>query len=93
MYSITGCGSYVKPVDEKIYKKFPSFIEDGKTEKDEVFKKLDFRYYNTVSSKNSTILIFRLNSVAQAGSYKDYDLVLIFDENNVLKKHSLVEAW
>jgi hypothetical protein len=68
--------------------KFP-FIEDGKTTKVDVLQNLDIadlRY----KDKNERIWIYRFRF-----SEKQilHDLVLVFDENGFLKKHSLVILW
>ncbi len=92
LFSLTGCHSHVKPVDESICTKCINFIEDGKTKKEEVLRKFDFYVlYKTFKTKNNTILIFGLTSW-QDKDYKEYDLVLVFDESDILKKHSLVQT-
>jgi hypothetical protein len=89
-YSIPGC-VYIKPVDEGICTKLAPFVEDGKTKKEEVIQKSDFYLsYTEHKSKNNTICIFRFISSPDKNIY---DLVLVFDENDVLKKHSLVKIW
>jgi hypothetical protein len=92
LISSTGCHSYVKPVDESICTKCVNFIEDGKTKKEEVLKKSDFyELLKTYKSKNDTILIFRFSTL-QDHKANSYHLVLIFNENDVLKEHSIVRV-
>jgi len=89
---ITGCRTYVKPVDEASCSMCVNFIEDGKTKKEEVLQKSDFYFLlNTFKSKKDTILIFSYS--IQDKNYKVYvyNLVLVFDENDVLRKHSVVQ--
>jgi hypothetical protein len=92
LYSISGCSPHgVKPVDESIIKRIAPFVENGKTKKEEVVQKTDFYFsYKEYRTKKDTICIFRTFS---SQDVMIYDLVLIFDENDVLKKNSLVKAW
>jgi hypothetical protein len=84
IYLTSGCPlSYVKPVDEDLFsKKFP-FIENGKITKDEVLSKLDkpYRVYN-----KDRIWTYQIRD-----DNTTYTLVLVFDGNDLLSKHSLVK--
>jgi hypothetical protein len=87
LYSITGCASSTRPDDESIYKNFAICLEDGTTTKEEV---LQLNLYPLYKSKNDRIWLFAIPYLGQKGGY-GYDLVLIFNEDGVLKKHSLVK--
>jgi len=101
LYSIIGCSHYIKSVDEDICTKCVNFIKDGKTKKEDVLQKTDFyELFKTFKSKNDTILIFsflylkdKKSSTVIDKIEAEYHLVLVFDENDLLKKHSLVRVW
>jgi len=89
---LTGCSTYVKRADEDICSKCADFIENGKTKKEEVLQKSDFyELLKTLKSKNDTILIFRFSTL-QDHKANSYHLVLIFNENDILKEHSVVRV-
>jgi hypothetical protein len=100
---LTACAFYVKPVDEEICTKCVGLIKDGKTTRSEVLQQEDFYLHaKTLKSHNNTILIFKFGVLEKGlegynekglGVYnlKFYDLVLVFDENDVLQKHSVVQ--
>jgi hypothetical protein len=90
---LASCASYVKPVDEDVCTKCVGLIQDRKTTKTEVLKEEDFyTHLKTYKSGNNTILIFHFwNHKGWWDSLpREYNLVLIFDENDILIKHSLV---
>lgn len=85
-YSITSCVSYVKPVDEHLLSKKYPFIENGKITKDEILSKL---YIPWLAYKKDSIWIYRIKFDEELAFY---DLVLVFDENGLLSKHSLIKS-
>jgi hypothetical protein len=91
LYSITGCVSYVKPVDQSICAKKLPFIEDGKTTKEDISKNPELTIFKC-KSKNERIWVYRVESY-EGEKWLSYELVLVFDENELLKKHSLVKIW
>jgi hypothetical protein len=92
IFSCATKGSYVERVDESTCDMCVNFIEDGKTTKEEVLHKQNFYVlYKMYKSNNDTIMIFGVTSWKEK-TYKEYDLVLVFDENDLLKRHSLVRT-
>lgn len=94
---LTACASYVKPVDEDVCTKCVGLIKDGKTTRSEVLQQEDFYLHDkTLKSHNNTILIFKFGILEKGlWGYKKiefYNLVLVFDENDVLQKHSVVNV-
>ena len=90
IHTLTGCGHYLKPVDDDFCKELIPFLEDGKTTKQEAIQKLPLqKFYLSYISKNTKILIYKIFYKEKNTSY---DLVLIFNEIDVLVKHSLVKT-
>jgi hypothetical protein len=102
-FLFTTC-AHIQVVDKSIQEKWLPFIEDGKTTKDEVLLKLGrpsgqfeggriLTYTMSFSEEDG----FRVNyerkfiyhgfSVSKA----KYNLVLVFNENNILSKHNLLK--
>ena len=67
------------------------FLEDGKTTKEEVESKLSVPFYEYKDGRiwTYTMLITEEGSL-EANASGHYHLVLVFDENNILRKHSLL---
>jgi hypothetical protein len=83
---ITNCVSYVKPVDENLlFKKFP-FIVNERTTKHEILSKLGEPY---LRYKKDNIWIYVTPFDEDINT--EYNLVLVFHENGLLSKHSLVK--
>jgi hypothetical protein len=92
---LTACASYVKPVDEDVCAKCVGLIKDGKTTKSEVLQQEYFYLHiQTYKSNKNTILIFKIwsDKTWWDTRYKIYNLVLVFDQNDILQKHSLVRV-
>jgi hypothetical protein len=93
---LTACASYVKPVGEDVCTKCVGLIKDGKTTKSEVLQQEDFyTHTKTLNTHNKTIMVFNFWVVGSgwwSHNKKSYDLVLVFDENDILQKHSLVQV-
>jgi hypothetical protein len=91
LYSTTGCASLSKPDDETICKKIAVCLEDGKTTREELLISSNlYRLDKMYKSKNNKIWIFRSYRSSNLGGIGIVDLVLIFNDEDVLKKHSLV---
>ena len=92
---LVACASYVKPVEEDICTKCDGLIKDGKTTKSEVLQREDFYiFFKTYKSNNNTILIFKISDGKRWWDTrpKIYNLVLVFDQDDILQKHSLVQV-
>ena len=79
---VAGCSSSLRAVDldtEENRREF-GFLVDGKTSKEETLSRLGRPYSEFEQSR---ILTYLPNS--------RYELVLVFDEHNVLKRHSLLQ--
>lgn len=94
-FLLPACASYVKPVGENVCTKCVGLIKDGQTTKSGVLQQEDFyTHIKTFKSNNNTILIF---SFRGGETWWDkiprlYNLVLVFDQNDILQKHSLVQV-
>jgi hypothetical protein len=97
---ITGCGApSLRPVDTNLEKTWLSFIQDGKTTKAEII--LKYGSPIKIFAKES-ILIYIMQpdeikgfiNVSGAASREyprgEYHFVFVFDENDILKKHSFL---
>jgi hypothetical protein len=101
---ITGCGApSLKPVDTNREKTWLSFIEDGKTTKEEIILK-----YGSPAKAftNESILIYIMRLDETRGfvngaepsrrffpEYRGkYHFVFVFDEHSILRKHSFLET-
>jgi hypothetical protein len=94
-FVLASCASYVKPVDEDVCMKCVGLIKDGQTTKSEVLQQEDFyTHIKTFKSNNNTILIFSFRGGETWWDKipKLYNLVLVFDQNDILQKHSLVQV-
>jgi hypothetical protein len=94
-FVLASCASYVKPVEEDICTKCEGLIKDGKTTKSEVLQREDFYiFFKTYKSNNNTILIFKISDGKKWWDTrpKIYNLVLVFDQDDILQKHSLVQV-
>jgi len=80
---------YVNEVE--LQQKWLPFLEDGKTTKEEVESKLGVPFYEYKDGRiwAHTMLITEEGSLERNAS-GHYHLVLVFDENNILRKHSLL---
>jgi len=84
--SIIGCVSNVKPVNENLLlKKFP-FIVNERITKDEISSKLGEPYRRY---KRDSIWIYFTQFDEDINT--PYNIVLVFNENGLLSKHSLVK--
>jgi hypothetical protein len=93
---LASCASHVKTVDEDVCTKCVGFIKDGKTTKAELLQQEDFyTHTKTFNTHSKTIMVFNFWVVGTGmwgNKYKSYDLVLVFDENDILQKHSVVQV-
>jgi len=94
--SLTGCLHSVQVVDEKDSTTTISWLIDGKTTKEEVMRNCrDITLMRTLSQ--GKILIYCVNFDQQKGQFTCslpcviYELVLIFDERDIVKRHSIVK--
>ncbi len=77
--------------DIELQRKYLPFLEDGKTTKEEVESKFDVPFYEYKDGRIWTYTML----ITEEGSLEEdvggnYHLVLVFDENNVLRKHSFL---
>ncbi len=77
--------------DIALQQKWLPFLEDGKTTKEEVESKLSVPFYEYKDGRiwTYTMLITEEGSL-EANDSGHYHLVLVFDENNILRKHSFL---
>ncbi len=77
--------------DIALQQKWLAFLEDGKTTKEEVESKLSVPFYEYKDGRiwTYTMLITEEGSL-EANASGHYHLVLVFDENNILRKHSFL---
>ena len=97
VFIIACCATDLRPVDKYLEETSLSFIEDGKTTKDEIILKYGFPMktfnnggiliYNTAFSEKRGFIT--MQDVAKVG---DYHFVFVFDENNILKRHSFLKV-
>jgi len=89
--------------DIELQQKWLPFLVDGKTTKEEVESKFGSSYYydvwgvhytNVIKYKDGRIwtyiMLITEEGPPQPVSWGHYHLVLVFNENNILKKHSLL---
>lgn len=93
---ITGCGvSKLKPVDTSLQESYLSFIQDGKTTKEDIIQKYG-NHCKTFTNDSIRIYIMQLDGmkgfITDVGWREEYHFVFVFDEHNVLKKHSFLKA-
>ncbi len=94
VFLLAACVQHIKEVKEDIQLKRLPFIEDGTTTKDEVLTKL-----GTPSRQfeGGRILTYHMTFNEEKGFQVDserqfmYNLVLIFDEHNILEKHRMLK--
>ena len=91
---IIGCWGTVQTFDPLTESKYEGFILDGKTTKKEVTDRLGTAHS---AYENGKILIYNVylkdGRMTLEAKYENVDchaLVLLFDENNVLKHHRIV---
>ncbi len=77
--------------DIELQQKLLPFLEDGKTRKKEVESKLDRPF---IHYEDGRIWVYALE-ITEEGPFEvyrfgDYHLVLVFDEKNILIRHSLL---
>ncbi|OPY86345.1 MAG: hypothetical protein A4E72_01686 [Syntrophus sp. PtaU1.Bin208] len=95
------CGCWtVEKLDPTLTSKYAGFLHDGKTTKQEIIDRLG--QANSIY-ENGKILIYYLwmerdgRMMLQDSKHKEiidapkYQLILVFNDNNFLEKHSLVE--
>jgi len=96
---IEGCGApNLKYVDTNLEKTWLSFIEDGKTTKEEI----TLKYGSPMKAfANDSILIYIMRFDEMKGfikdkqgilEHEDYHFVFVFDKHNILKKHSFLKT-
>ena len=84
--------------DIALQQKWLPFLEDGKTTKEEVKSKLRVQFlpygvpFNEYKDGRiwTYIMLITEEGPPQPVSWGQYHLVLVFNENNILKKHSLL---
>lgn len=88
---IIGCWGTVRNFDKLSTSKYEGFIHDGNTTKKEIIDRLGPAHS---IYENGKILIYNVylkdGRMTLEGNYKCHALVLLFDENNVLKRHRLI---
>ena len=100
--TLAGCAHKVQTVNWEIrQQKSLSFLKDGRTTKAEVFRRLGKMY---AQFEEGSIVAYRLNdkyqvvgrSYASGGHLEwgtaEYSLVLVFDEYEIMQRHSLVRV-
>ena len=96
--SVTSYLHSVKVADEKDYRTAIPWLVDGKATKEEVIQKCSKIIPLAVMSQGK-ILVFNVKFNPRDGQIvcspssapRDYQLVLVFDENNDVKRHSILE--
>jgi len=105
-FLFTTC-AHIRVVDKSIQDKWLSFIEDGKTTKDEILLKLGkpsgefeggriFTYTMSFSEEDGFRVNYEREFIYPYQKYSvskaKYNLVLVFKENNILSKHNLLKV-
>ena len=89
---IIGCWGTVQIFDPLYTSKYAGFLHDGNTTKEEVIDRLGPAHS---IYENGKVLIYNVylkdGRMTMEGNYKCHALVLLFDEDNVLKKHRLIK--
>jgi len=90
---IGGCRWTVQKFDPLSARKYEGFIHDGKTTKKEIIDRLGPSHS---SYENEKILIYNVylkkdGQMSLQGNDPCNALVLLFDEDNVLKRHSFIK--
>jgi len=97
---------YVYVNDIELQQKWLPFLEDGKTTKEEVESKLDRLFYpydergvhytTAIKYEEGRIWAYKLLLTTEGPLVVnfpgDYHLVLVFDEKNILKRHSFLRV-
>jgi len=92
---IAGCAGHIMTVDKSIQQKWLPFIEDGKTTKEEVILKLGIP---SAQFEGERILTYQMTFDEKEGFRVisrrafEYNLVLVFNERNILQKHRLLKV-
>jgi hypothetical protein len=93
--SLTGCLHSVRVVDEKDPKTTIPWLVDGTTTKEEIMQ--NFQNVDPLRTlSQGKIVIYAVNFDQEKGPITcstecEYQLVLVFDENNVVKRHSTLK--
>jgi hypothetical protein len=82
--SVTG----LQPVDKGLEATLLPFIKDGKTTKEEIMLKYGSPT-KTFTSESSLIYIYNIRC---SNNIPECHLVLVFDEHNILKRHSFLKV-
>jgi hypothetical protein len=99
VFIIACCASGLKPLDTNMEKTWLSFIKDGKTTKEEII----ITYGSPMKTfTNENILIYSMWFAETRGqgfikqerrnTVGEYHFVFVFDENNILKRHSFLKV-
>jgi hypothetical protein len=102
----TGCATMSPPAEKIADKTLLEFLEDGKTSKQMVILKLG---QPSGTFDGEKVVTYRIGSEEEKGYFlldrqprgprlgdwtgTKFSLVLIFDEHNILQKHSMVPVW
>jgi len=93
MLLLIGCAHTLTVADSEVERKYLPWLEDGKTKKEEVQKRLGLP---SVEFEGGRLWTFRLDLDQEKGFVSTYpaiySLVLVFDEKSTLKKHSLLRV-
>ncbi len=90
---LTTC-AHIRAADKSLEQKWLPFIEDGKTTKDEVLLKLGIP---TGQFEDGRIFTYQMTFSGKEGFRVDYEktfqynLVLVFDDRDILQKHQMLE--
>jgi len=84
---IIGCYRYVEVLKEADYSNKIPFISDGGTTRSEISQRLG---EPKSSYKSGKILIYEIKLNSEKRNV--YDLVLVFDDNDILSRHSVVRV-
>jgi hypothetical protein len=97
VFMIACSATGLKPLDTNMEKTWLSFIKDGKTTKEEII----ITYGSPMKTfTNENILIYSIQFIERQGFIKqerrsrvgEYHFVFVFDEHNILKRHSFLKV-
>jgi hypothetical protein len=83
LFLVTGCFHKATPVSDNVCGTNLALLRDGHVTKDEILKD---RGEPSYSYKNGRIIIYEISP--NGGSYQ---LVLVFDDNYILSRHSCIK--
>jgi len=93
MLLLMGCAHTLTVADSEVERKYLPWLEDGKTKKEDVERRLG---PPSGEFEGGRLWTFRLDLDQEKGVVRiytgEYSLVLVFDDVSILKRHSLLRV-